>query len=148
MSEIKMQSLRKRIFGTAYISLSFFLLCGCSPQQDDADESPGPDLIVVNADVHTVDSSMPNAEAFAIADGKFVAVGSTAEIRQLAGDNTEVIDVAGVTIIPGLIDGHTHLLMGSGLAVGVDLSEIEEKSDWLGIIRDKAENTPEGSWIL
>ena len=143
-----MKSLRKPIFATTYISLSFFLLCGCSLQQDDADEAPGPDLIVVNADVHTVDSSIPKAEAFAIAGGKFVAVGSTTEIRQLAGNNTEIIDVAGVTVIPGLIDGHTHLLMGSVLAVGVDLSEIEEKRDWLGIIRDKAQGTPEGSWIL
>jgi predicted amidohydrolase YtcJ len=80
--------------------------------------------------------------------GKFVAVGSTGEIQDLARENTDVIDVGGVTITPGLIDGHTHLLMGSGLAVGVDLSEIEDKSEWLRIIRDKAQSLPEGAWIL
>jgi len=124
------------------------LASACSEQPDAVDEAPGPDLVVINADVRTVDSTMPNAEAFAITMGKFVAVGSTGEIQNLARDNTEVIDAGGVTITPGLIDGHTHLLMGSGLAVGVDLSEIEDKSEWLRIIRDKAQSLPEGAWIL
>ena len=124
------------------------LVSACSEQPDAVDEAPGPDLIVINADVRTVDSTMPNAEAFAVTEGKFVAVGSTGEIQDLARKNTDVIDAGGVTIIPGLIDGHTHLLMGSGLAVGVDLSEIEDKSEWLRIIRDKAQSLPEGAWIL
>jgi hypothetical protein len=124
------------------------LVSACSEQPDAVDEAPGPDLVVINADVRTVDSTMPIAEAFAITMGKFVAVGSTGEIQNLARDNTEVIDAGGVTITPGLIDGHTHLLMGSGLAVGVDLSEIEDKSEWLRIIRDKAQSLPEGAWIL
>lgn len=120
----------------------------CTEQPDAVDEAPGPDLIVINADVRTVDSTMPRTQAFAITMGKFVAVGSSGEIQDLARDNTEVIDADGVTVIPGLIDGHTHLLMGSGLAVGVDLSEIGDKSEWLRIIRDKAQSLPEGAWIL
>ena len=148
MTVLNQQFLRIRSFFSAYASLSVLLLSSCSPQPDAVDASPGPDLIVVNADVHTVDSSYPSARAFAISGGKFVAIGSTDEIRELARDNTEIIDVGGVTVIPGLIDGHTHLLMGAGLAVGVDLSEIEDKGAWLSIIRDKAQSTPEGSWIL
>jgi len=124
------------------------LVSACSEQPDAVDEAPGPALVVINADVRTVDSTMPVAEAFAITMGKFVAVGSSGEIQDLARENTKVIDAGGVTIVPGLIDGHTHLLMGSGLAVGVDLSEIEDKSEWLRIIRDKAQSLPEGAWIL
>ena len=124
------------------------LVSACSEQPDAVDEAPGPALVVINADVRTVDSTMPVAEAFAITMGKFVAVGSSGEIQDLARENTKVIDAGGVTIVPGLIDGHTHLLMGSGLAVGVDLSEIENKSEWLRIIRDKAQSLPEGAWIL
>ena len=129
-------------------SLTAALLGACSPQQDAADEAPGPDLIVINADVRTIDSTIENAEAFAISKGKFVAVGSSGEIQELARENTDVIDAGGVTVLPGLIDGHTHLVLGSGLAVGVDLSEIEEKDAWLRIIRDKARSLPEGDWIL
>jgi predicted amidohydrolase YtcJ len=76
---------------------------------------------VINADVRTVDSAVPDATAFAISEGKFVAVGETDAIQELTRDNTEIIDADGVTVIPGLIDGHTHLVSGSGLAVGVDL---------------------------
>ena len=124
------------------------LVSACSEQPDAVDEAPGPDLIVINADVRTVDSTMPNAEAFAVSEGKFIAVGSSGEIQELARDNTEVIDASDVTVIPGLIDGHTHLVGGSGLAVGVDLSKIQNKNEWLRIVRDKAQSLPEGSWIL
>lgn len=120
-------------------------LNACSVDQDAA---PPPDLIVVSADVITVDSSMARAQAFAVFGGKFVAIGTSDEIRSMAGESTEIIDVDGVTVIPGLIDGHTHLIGGSGLAVGVDLSEIEDKSEWLRIIRDKAQSLPDGEWIL
>ena len=51
-------------------------------------------------------------------------------------------------MVPGLIDGHTHLVLGSGLATGVDLSEIEDKTEWLRIIADKAATLSDGEWIL
>ncbi len=107
-----------------------------------------PDLVVLNADVYTVDTTRPRAEAFAVRNGKFTAVGSTAEIRALAGEDTTVMNAGGVTVIPGLIDGHTHLIGGAGLATGVDLSEIEDKSEWLRIIEAKAQTMEEGEWIL
>ena len=131
-----------------YVCLLALAVSACSKQPESVDEAPGPDLIVINADVRTVDSTMPRTQAFAITMGKFVAIGSTGEIQDLARENTDVIDAGGVTVIPGLIDGHTHLLMGSGLAVGVDLSEIEDKSEWLRIIRNKAQTLPQGEWIL
>ncbi len=121
------------------------LMWSCAGEEN---SSTGPDLIVINADVYTADSTMQSAEAFAISAGKFVAVGSTADIAALADDKTEVIDAGGVSIIPGLIDGHTHLIGGAGLATGVDLSEIEDKNEWLQIIREKAQSLPEGAWIL
>jgi len=134
--------MRKLISG---LLLAFLFLLACSTKQG---SSPAPDLIVINADVRTVDSTTPRAEAFAVSGGKFAAIGSTDEIQAMAGEDTQTIDAGGVTIIPGLIDGHTHLLMGSGLATGVDLSEIEDNSEWLRIIREKAQTLPEGVWIL
>jgi len=137
----------KILFG-ACACLIALLLGACSRQPDAVDEAPGPDLIVINADVRTVDSAEPGATAFAISDGKFVAVGETGELQELARDNTEVIDAGGVTVIPGLVDGHTHLVGGSRLAVGVNLSEIEDKDEWLRIIRDKAQTLLGGEWII
>lgn len=107
-----------------------------------------PDLIVINADVYTMDSTAPRVEAIGVSEGKFVAVGSSGDIELLADAETEVIDANGAAILPGLIDGHTHLVGGSGLATGVDLSDIEDKNEWLRIIADKAEQLPDGAWIL
>ena len=112
-------------------------------------ESPeAPGLIVLNADVRTVDPTMPRAAAFAITGGKFSAIGTSADIRSLASESTEIIDAGGVTIIPGLIDGHTHMIGGASLATGVDLTDIEDKEEWLRLIRAKAETLPSGDWIL
>jgi predicted amidohydrolase YtcJ len=134
--------MKYRISGILATAIALF---GCS---ETTPGTPPPDLVILNADVHTVDPTIPRAEAFAILAGKFVAVGSTADIQSLAGEETRVVNADGVTIIPGLIDGHTHLIGGSGLAVGVDLSEIEDKSEWLNIIREKALTLDDRQWIL
>ncbi|NER18598.1 amidohydrolase [Spongiivirga citrea] len=65
------------------------------------------DLIITNAKVYTVNSNFENAEAFAIKDGKFVAVGTSEEIAN-AYESTNVLDANRKTITPGLIDGHCH----------------------------------------
>ncbi|MDX1364973.1 MAG: amidohydrolase [Arenibacter latericius] len=71
------------------------------------------DLIVLNANVYTVDDSFSKASAFAVKDGKFVGVGTTDVIKeQYTSDN--IMDVGGKTIVPGLIDAHCHFY-GLGL---------------------------------
>src|SRR6478735_11226915 len=66
-----------------------------------------PDLIVVNARVLTSDAALPRAEAFAVKNGRFVAVGSTADVRNLATARTPVIDAQHMTVVPGFIDAHS-----------------------------------------
>ena len=72
-------------------------------QEPAAAEGP-PDLAVVNARVYTVDDALPRAEAFAVRGDRFVAVGSSDDIRNLIGPGTEVIDAEGMTVTPGFID--------------------------------------------
>lgn len=67
-----------------------------------------PDLVVLNARVHTMDPQHPRVEAFAIKDGRFAAVGSTERIEGMAGRRTERFDAQGMTIVPGFIDTHVH----------------------------------------
>src|SRR5690349_2569802 len=74
-----------------------------------ASSDPGKaDLVVTNAKVYTVDTSMPRAEAFAVKDGRFLAVGTTADMKGLIGRGTESFDAKGMTIVPGFIDCHNH----------------------------------------
>ena len=62
-----------------------------------------PDLVVVNAKVYTVDESLPRTEAFAVKDGRFIAVGSSADIQNLVANGTVVIDGEGMTVTPGIL---------------------------------------------
>ena len=82
-----------------YAILCLVLLISCKQEQVD--------LIVTNATIYTVDSEFSNAEAFAIKDGKFIAVGTAAEITNKYSA-TETLDAKGETIVPGLIDAHCH----------------------------------------
>ena len=76
--------------------------------QDMFARTAAPDMIVVNANVYTVDTALPRAEAFAIHSGRFQAVGTNADIRNLARRDTPVFDAQKMTIVPGFIDCHNH----------------------------------------
>ena len=110
-----------------------------------------PDLVVLNAKVYTVDAARPRAEAFAIARGRFVAVGTTAEIEALAGARTQRFDARQMTIVPGFVDCHNHaggttllyeVLVGNPFEVEfVSIASIIDK------LRAKARSTPPGTWV-
>src|SRR5258708_2724355 len=104
-----------------------------------------PDLIVVNARVLTSDSTLPRAEAFAVKNGRFVAVGATSDVRNRANARTPVIDAQRMTVVPGFIDAHSH---PSGVeelyGVNTNLRTVREIQ---AAIRQKAEHTAPETWI-
>ena len=103
------------------------------------------DLIVVNARVYTVDAAQPRAEAFAVKDGRFVAVGSTADIRNLATARTRVIDAGGQTVTPGFIDTHCHVSgVGELYSVNANVPRVRELQ---AALKAKADKTPPGQWV-
>ena len=65
-----------------------------------------PDLVVLNGRAYTVDPIVPQAEAFAVKADRFVAVGSSEEVRSLIGPRTQTLDAEQMTIVPGFIDAH------------------------------------------
>ena len=110
-----------------------------------------PDLIVVNAKVYTMDTRAPRAEAFAVTNEHFTAVGSTADIKGLAGKNTQTFDAKGMTVVPGFIDCHNHaggevllneVLVGNPFEVEfVSIRSIIDK------LIARAQQTPPGTWV-
>jgi len=66
------------------------------------------DLIVRNARVYTMEPGAPQAQAFAVRDGRIIAVGSNDAVGRLAGKGTELLDARGMTVVPGFIDCHLH----------------------------------------
>ncbi|HSF17356.1 MAG TPA: amidohydrolase family protein [Vicinamibacteria bacterium] len=107
-----------------------------------------PDLVLVNGRVSTMDESLPGAEAFAVKNRRFVAVGTNDDIRNLATSDTEVIDAEGQTVTPGFIDAHSHPASGGVrelVSVNLDLRSIDAIKDAL---RARASTTPPGEWVL
>jgi predicted amidohydrolase YtcJ len=110
------------------------------------------DIIVVNANVCTVDPKRPRAQAFAIRGGRFIAVGSTVDIRALAGKETQVFDAQRMTIVPGFIDCHCHADRGPVLLYGVLVgnpfeAEFVTIDSIIGKLSARARHTPPGYWV-
>jgi predicted amidohydrolase YtcJ len=110
-----------------------------------------PDLIVLNAKVYTMDTRSPRAEAFAVTGGRFTAVGSSSDIKNLAGRNTQSFDAKGMTVLPGFIDCHNHaggetllneVLVGNPFEV-----EFVSIRSIIGKLRERAQQTPPGTWV-
>jgi predicted amidohydrolase YtcJ len=110
------------------------------------------DLVVRNARVHTVEPGMPEAQAFAVRDGRFIAVGSNEQMDGLIGHGTEVYDARGMAVVPGFIDCHLHpdgetllyeVLVGNPFDVEmVTIDSIVAK------LKERAARTPPGQWVV
>lgn len=106
------------------------------------------ELIIVNANVITVDKNQPKAEAFAVKNGRFAAVGSSREVLEYRGSSTEVIDLAGATVVPGFNDSHMHLLgVGSALE-SADLTDARSVEDLITIGKRFYQRNSELQWIV
>jgi len=122
-----------------------------SAAQTAAASRQDPDLIVINGKVYTMDSRAPRAEAFAVTAGRFTAVGSTADIRGLAGKSTQVFDAKGMTVVPGFIDCHNHaggeVLLNEVLVGNPFEVEFVSIRSIIGKLIERAQKTPPGTWV-
>jgi predicted amidohydrolase YtcJ len=106
------------------------------------------DLILINAQVTTLDRENPKAEAVAIRDGRFLAVGSEQEVRAAVAPNAQVVDAKGRRLIPGLIDSHIHVIRG-GLNYNMELrwEGVPSLSEAMAMLKRQAQNTPPPQWV-
>src|SRR5262249_8050653 len=124
---------------------------GEAPAQAQTVDARDADLVVFNAKVFTMDGRAPRAEAFAVKNGRFLAVGSTADIKGLIAKNTRQLDAKQMTIVPGFIDCHNHapgtmllyeVHVGNPFEVEfVTIASVIEK------LRARAQKTPAGMWV-
>ena len=105
------------------------------------------DLVLFNGKVFTVDAAQPWAQAVAIRDGKFVAVGKDEEIRKLIGKETEVIDLDGKLALPGFNDAHLHFANGGLYLLGIDLRPARDEKEFARILKEYLYKTPKGEWV-
>ncbi len=123
------------------------LLAGCGRPDS---QGPGPvaDLLLVNADVVTVDASLPRAEAVAIEGDLILDVGSAETLSKYRGEDTEVIDLQGQMVIPGFIEGHGHYTSFGGSLMILDFRYAKSFAEIVSMVAEAAAETPAGEWIV
>ena len=126
-----------------YISILAFSVCFLF-----ACNSYHPDLILMNGKIITVDQNFTIAEAVAIEKDKIVAVGSDAEIRNLAVSSTKTIDLQRKVVIPGLIDAHLHPESASVSELDREIPDLHSIDDLLEWIKNQAVVLNHGEWII
>lgn len=133
--------------------LFFLMFTACGGAEVDFARSlavPAPaDLILRNGKIVTVDREFSIKRAVAIRGGRFVAVGGDRDVRVLAGPSTQVIDLDGRTVIPGLVDGHIHATVG-GLSwdATVHWQNLDSLAQALGQVASAAQARAQGTWIV
>ncbi len=112
-----------------------------------ANKGLAPDLIIHNATIRTMDTRQATAEAVAIFGNRIVAVGSSKDIKKLAGSRTRSIDARKQLVLPGFNDAHVHFLSGGFQLSSVDLRDANSPQEFADRIRRFAEKLPRGRWI-
>ena len=105
------------------------------------------DLILHHGKIATVDATFSLHEALAVKDGKVLAVGKNADVLQLQGAQTEVLDLQGRLVIPGLMDSHTHPSAASLYEFDHPIPEMESIAEVLNYLKARAQVVKEGDWI-
>jgi predicted amidohydrolase YtcJ len=106
------------------------------------------DLIVTNARIYTVDDGHPFVSALAVRDGKVAFVGSVREALLLRGSNTRVLDAAGRTVIPGMVDAHAHLFGLGEFLRSIDLTDTRSFDDIVSRVGARVKEATAGRWVL
>ncbi|MET9777857.1 amidohydrolase [Streptomyces sp. NPDC006367] len=106
------------------------------------------DTVLTGARVRTLDPGRATASAVAVKDGYITAVGDESDVRDWRGADTEIVDLAGATLTPGLVDGHSHPYLGLEMATGLDLSGCGDLDALRTALADAARAAAPGDWVL
>jgi len=150
-----------------YVGIVAAMLTACTPEPTEDDAANDAELILTNARVYTLNWEEPgldgrpaggaprldtgwhpDAEAVAIRDGEIVFVGSTRDALELQGSTSRVVDLAGATVIPGLVDSHTHVFELGAKLDAVDLTDVATEEEAVALLAERAKSVPAGEWIF
>lgn len=110
-------------------------------------QEPAADLVLTNGKIVTVDGRFSVRQAMAVRNGKVLAVGRNRDVLRLRGERTRVVDLQGQTVLPGLIDSHTHPSGASMIEWAHPVPDMESVRDVLEFVRARAKAVPEGEWV-
>jgi predicted amidohydrolase YtcJ len=135
------RSMLTRVFGFVFVAL--FPLTGSLRAQ-----SSSADLLLLNAHVVTMNQEQPSAQAIAIRGDRIVWVGGNEEAKRLFRRAAHTLDLHGATVLPGIIDAHTHLLELGQSLLKLNLKDVPTEKEVIDRVRQKTASTPPDEWIL
>ncbi|MCA9738152.1 MAG: amidohydrolase [Gemmatimonadetes bacterium] len=132
---------RARAPGGRALTLLAWIAAGCAPSSRSAD------LVLTNGRVVTVDDDRPEAEAVAVSGHTILDVGTSEEMAAYVGAGTEVVDLEGRLVVPGLIEGHGHFLSLGRSRMILDLTAASSWEEIVALVGEAAARAPSGTWI-
>ncbi len=144
-----------------------FIISGCLGSRDAPEPVERADLILTNGRVYTMswdDPALsgtpapnapvdragwrPDAEAIAIRQDQIIFVGAASDAVSYQHDGTRVIDLDGATVLPGLVDSHTHFFGLGEKLIRVDLTDVATEEEAVALVTERAKTVPQGQWII
>ncbi|ERJ17568.1 imidazolonepropionase protein [Salinisphaera shabanensis E1L3A] len=111
--------------------------------------APSAETIYLNGRIHTQDSERSIANAVAIAEGRFIAVGEEETVRAHADDSTRIIDLHGKTVVPGIVDGHGHYVRGFKRQLfSCDFPSSAEPDEITERVKQCVADAKPGEWVV
>ena len=149
-------ALRRRGWFQVFLVLAVLSIApGAAPHEreendEEAERNTGPDLVLHNGRISTVDARNSTVEAIAIKNGEIVATGRSGRVRELARRNTKVIDLNRRRVLPGLIDGHLHGLRNGYhcFTQTVRLDNVFSRAQALGLYAAKGRQLAANTWVF
>jgi predicted amidohydrolase YtcJ len=129
------------------IRIFLLLLCAFSITVFAHAQGVKADLVITNANIHTMDAKHPTARAIAVWQNKIIAVGTDADVKPLTGAQTRVIDAGGKLVLPGFNDAHVHFLETGFQLSSVNLRDAKSPEEFARILKDFIARTPKDRWI-
>ncbi|KAA5827792.1 amidohydrolase [Algibacter amylolyticus] len=126
----------------------FFLLISVNSKAQTIEVGTFADQIYFNGEIYTMDDNRPMVEAVAVKADSILSVGSKEGIMKLKGDKTQLFDLKGKTMVPGLIEGHAHLFSIGNELLAVDLGGTKSYEEAIKKVAEKAKSTPKGEWVI
>lgn len=139
---------RKTVMTSNIIAIAA-ALSGCGGVSESPNQaSTGADLVVNNATIYTVNNASPLAQSMAIKNGKIIYVGDNESVNEFIGDNTEIKDLAGKLVLPGLHDVHIHPLESASEATHFTLPEYADINEYQAVIENASIQHSDAKWLI
>jgi predicted amidohydrolase YtcJ len=128
-----------------FLIIALLSLASVSARPEAAPETA--DVVFMNGNIYTVNERQPHAQAVAVKAGKFIFVGSNADVKAYEGKGTRIVDLKGNTVVPGMTDSHYHLAGVGAREMNLNLEGTTSLEAFLAKVKERVDKAKLGEWV-